>query len=92
MHNMAYYQANKVADANGVIENADQLIADDIAKFSDTLSDVFSNLLKPVVDFVLFSVRMAMRMGAWGPLGMYSWFAVATVISTTVRQPPPQRS
>ena len=38
---MAYYQANKVADANGVIENADQLIADDIDKFSDTLADVF---------------------------------------------------
>lgn len=44
MSNMAYYQANKVADANGVIENADQLIADDIDKFSDTLADVFRSV------------------------------------------------
>jgi len=85
MKDMAYYKANKVADVHGVLENADQLIADDIAKFADTLSDVFSNLLKPVVDFVLFSVRMTTTMGAFGPIGMYSWFAIATVISAKVR-------
>lgn len=84
MKNMNYYKANKVADEHGVLENADQLITDDVGKFADTLSDVYANLLKPVVDFVLFSANLTSMMGPSGPLGMYAWFAIATVISAKV--------
>jgi len=42
------------------------------AKFSEAVADVFSQSLKPVVDFVLFSVQMGRMMGAEGPFGMYT--------------------
>lgn len=69
------------------LENADQLIADDIDKFAETCSDLYANLLKPVVDFVMFSAQLANMMGPTGPLGMYTWFGVATVAISKVLPP-----
>jgi ABC-type uncharacterized transport system fused permease/ATPase subunit len=80
--NMNYYKANKVGDSKLV--NADQLIAEDIQKFSVTTADVYTQILKPCVDFVLFSAKLVTMLGLQGPLGMYGWFATAAFISSLV--------
>eukprot|EP01130_Rhizamoeba_saxonica_P001286 TRINITY_DN11166_c0_g1_i1.p1 TRINITY_DN11166_c0_g1~~TRINITY_DN11166_c0_g1_i1.p1 ORF type:complete len:633 (+),score=115.90 TRINITY_DN11166_c0_g1_i1:67-1965(+) len=82
MKDMNYYRANKVGEQ--ILENGDQLIAEDVEKFSSTLSEVYSNLLKPIVDFVFFSLQLGRWLGARGPLGMYGWFFVAAYISSLV--------
>ena len=66
------------------LENTDQLICEDIEKFSSAFADVYSQSLKPIVDFVLFSFKMGQYMGVEGPLGMYTWFVVAVAISAKV--------
>ena len=81
MERMNYYKANHVGDT---LENTDQLICEDIEKFSSAFADVYSQSLKPIVDFVLFSFKMGQYMGVEGPLGMYTWFVVAVAISAKV--------
>eukprot|EP01128_Nolandella_sp_AFSM9_P005641 TRINITY_DN2764_c0_g1_i2.p1 TRINITY_DN2764_c0_g1~~TRINITY_DN2764_c0_g1_i2.p1 ORF type:complete len:662 (-),score=176.39 TRINITY_DN2764_c0_g1_i2:144-2129(-) len=82
MSKMNYYVSNKVG--NHKLENADQLIAEDIQKFSETLSEVFSEVLKPLVDMVVFTVALQRIQGTFGPATLYSWFAIASVITAGV--------
>jgi len=85
MQNMNYYKANKVG--RQTLVNADQLICEDVEKFCFSISDIFSNLLKPSVDFVIFSYKLSSLLGGQGPMGMYSWFAIATFIGSIVLPP-----
>jgi len=85
MERMNYYKANWVG--RDKFENCDQLIADDIEKFSSALADVYSQSLKPVIDLVMFSVQLGSTLGIAGPLGMHAWFACAACFSTIVMPP-----
>ena len=82
MERMNYYRANWVGTDK--FENCDQLIADDIEKFSSALAEVYSQSLKPIVDFVIFSVQLGSTLGVAGPLGMHTWFAVAAAFSAGI--------
>jgi len=81
MQNMNYYRANKIGNK---LDATDQLIAEDIQKFSSTLCDVYSNMLKPVVDFVIFSIQLARWLKLRGPLSMYFWFSFASWVCSLV--------
>ena len=82
MERMNYYKANHVGDT---LENTDQLICEDIEKFSSAFADVYSQSLKPIVDFVLVSLRWASwAHGCRGSAGMYTWLVVAVAISAKV--------
>lgn len=85
MERMNYYKANHVGVDK--LENADQLICEDLKKFSNVLADVYSQSLKPVVDFVVFSLMLGRMLGIEGPLGMYTWFTIAVAISARVAPP-----
>lgn len=49
LSNMTFYALSTLDDR---IKNADQLITVDVAKFSNSLSELYSNLAKPVLDMV----------------------------------------
>lgn len=82
---MNYYAANQVGDDK--FECTDQLIAEDINQFSECAAEVYSQSLKPVVDFVIFSAQLGASIGPEGPLGMWTWFFVAAAISAKVLPP-----
>ena len=82
---MNFYSANFVGDDK--FECADQLIAEDINKFSVCAAEVYSQSLKPVVDFVIFSGMLGKKLGPEGPLGMWTWFFIAAAISAKVIPP-----
>eukprot|EP00300_Choanocystis_sp_HF-7_P033350 c45677_g1_i1.p1 GENE.c45677_g1_i1~~c45677_g1_i1.p1 ORF type:complete len:644 (-),score=146.19 c45677_g1_i1:79-2010(-) len=85
MERMNYYITNKVGTDK--FENADQLITDNINAFSETLSDCYSNMVKPGMDLVMFTYDTARAMGIQGPVGMYTWFGIAAYISALVMPP-----
>ncbi|KAJ3224334.1 ATP-binding cassette sub- D member 3 [Clydaea vesicula] len=64
----------KVANIDNRINNADQLLTQDIDKFSDTLSHLYSDTLKPIVDIVLFAMKLSQAIGAEGPLIIIGYF------------------
>ncbi|PWN48530.1 putative peroxisomal half ABC transporter [Violaceomyces palustris] len=64
-----FYQ---VINLDGRLDAADQYITTDIARFCETLSSLYSNVSKPVLDMIIFNAQLA---GALGPLGMFGLFS-----------------
>ncbi|KAJ7275463.1 adrenoleukodystrophy protein [Mycena haematopus] len=60
----------KLANLDGRIVNADQMITNDIQKFSVHLAAIYSNLAKPVLDIILYNYQLSQNVGAEGLLGL----------------------
>ncbi|KAF4777267.1 ABC transporter transmembrane region 2 [Colletotrichum paranaense] len=52
------------------INNPDQLIAVDVAKFSNSLAELFSNLAKPVLDMTIYTHSLSRSVGGEGVVSM----------------------
>ena len=52
----------RLANVDNRIQNADQLLTQDIEKFSDSLSHLYSDIAKPLVDIVLFAYKLGQAM------------------------------
>lgn len=48
------------------IQNADQLIIADVANFSDSLAEIYSNLAKPVLDIIIYTWQLSRNVGGEG--------------------------
>eukprot|EP01112_Ceratiomyxa_fruticulosa_P016659 TRINITY_DN5070_c0_g1_i1.p1 TRINITY_DN5070_c0_g1~~TRINITY_DN5070_c0_g1_i1.p1 ORF type:complete len:656 (+),score=61.24 TRINITY_DN5070_c0_g1_i1:1521-3488(+) len=69
------------------IPNPDQLLTQDVEKFTNSLADMFSNLSKPLLDMVIFSRKLSGPLGAAGPVVMLSYLALSGVILNHLRRP-----
>eukprot|EP00913_Durusdinium_trenchii_P023834 g22383.t1 len=49
--------------------------------------EVFSQSLKPIVDFLVYSVELSRVQGLTTPLTLYSWFAFASCVSAVTLPP-----
>ncbi|KAF7306564.1 Adrenoleukodystrophy protein [Mycena indigotica] len=58
-----YYKLSNLDDR---IVNADQMITNDIQKFSIHLAALYSNLAKPVLDVILYNYQLSQNVGAEG--------------------------
>jgi ATP-binding cassette subfamily D (ALD) protein 3 len=45
------------------IANADQLLTTDVDKFCDTVTDLYSNITKPLLDIVIYVYRLTTQVG-----------------------------
>lgn len=48
------------------INNADQLITVDVARFSNSLAELYSNLAKPVLDMIIYNYSLSRSVGGEG--------------------------
>lgn len=46
------------------ISNVDQLLTTDIDKFCESVTDVYSNVSKPILDIIIYVYRLTLNMGA----------------------------
>lgn len=60
---MTFYTLSALDDR---IKNADQLITVDVAKFSNSLAELYSNIAKPVLDMVIYNYTLAQNVGGEG--------------------------
>ncbi|KAF2760659.1 hypothetical protein EJ05DRAFT_436070 [Pseudovirgaria hyperparasitica] len=63
LSNMTFYTLSALDDR---IKNADQLITVDVAKFSNSLAELYSNLAKPVLDMVVYNYSLSRSVGGEG--------------------------
>ena len=49
-----------------VLASADQLITVDVAKFSNSLAELYSNLAKPVLDMLIYNIQLSRNVGGEG--------------------------
>ncbi|KAF0326991.1 ATP-binding cassette sub-family D member 2 [Colletotrichum asianum] len=52
------------------INNPDQLIAVDVAKFSNSLAELYSNLAKPILDMTIYTHSLSRSVGGEGVVSM----------------------
>lgn len=72
---MTYYQLTNI-DAR--IPNPDQRLTQDIDKWAHSLSNLYSNVSKPILDIVLFSKKLATLLGWQGPGYIILWYILST--------------
>jgi len=60
---MTFYTLSALDDR---IKNADQLITVDVAKFSNSLAELYSNLAKPILDMVIYNWSLSRSVGGEG--------------------------
>ncbi|EPQ30296.1 uncharacterized protein PFL1_02412 [Pseudozyma flocculosa PF-1] len=67
LSDMTFYKLGNLDDR---IKNADQLITVDVAKFSKSLADIYSNFAKPILDVCLYNYKLSQRVGAESLIGI----------------------
>lgn len=56
----------KIANLDDRIKNADQCITEDVARWCTSVSDLYSNLSKPVLDTLVYNYELTKRVGGEG--------------------------
>lgn len=59
------------------IENPDQVLTDDVLKWTLALAEFYSDFSKPTLDIILFSRKLANMMTYKGPFLMISWYLLS---------------
>lgn len=73
---MIYYQLSNIDNRIG---NPDQRIAQDIEKWAASLSNLYSNFTKPLLDLALFGYQLTKFLTWRGPALALAWYLVAGV-------------
>lgn len=82
---LTYYRIN-VFDSS--IQNVDQLLTNDIERFSTAVVDVYTNVAKPLLDVIIIVQRMSLNYtGAATPAAIMGYLAFAGSILTYSRRP-----
>lgn len=79
-----FYQ---VCNLDSRVANPDQRLTQDIDKWATSLSNLYSNLSKPLLDIVLFSRKLAEILGWKGPLLCGGWYLIAGAILRVISPP-----
>lgn len=77
IHQMHYY---KICNLDSRIQNPDQRLTEDAEKWAQSLSSLYLNITKPVLDIVLFSKKLAELVGWQGPSLVVLWYFISGVI------------
>lgn len=77
----------KVTNLDNRIQNIDQLLTQDIEKFSDSLIHLYSDIAKPLVDIGLFAYKLGESVGAEAPVWMLSYFLSTGLLLRTISPP-----
>lgn len=67
LQNMTFYSLSALDDR---IKNADQLIAVDVSRFSNSLAELYSNLAKPTLDIIIYNWSLSRSVGGEGLFAM----------------------
>ncbi|KAG0173816.1 ATP-binding cassette sub- D member 3 [Apophysomyces sp. BC1034] len=70
----------KISNLDNRLQNADQLLTQDIDKFAENLSHLYSDIAKPIVDIFLFAYKLGEAIGNEAPFFMIAYFVVSGVI------------
>lgn len=74
---MIYYQ---ICNLDNRIKNPDQRLTQDIEKWSNSLSTLYSNFSKPLLDIAIFSKKLSELVGWEGPAMMVAWYLLSGIL------------
>lgn len=77
----------KMSNLDNRIANADQLLTTDIDKFCESVTDLYSNLCKPMLDIVIYVYRLTTNLGGQTPGILLLYLFFSGVFLTNLRKP-----
>jgi len=77
LKDLVYYQMTNLDQR---ILTPDQRLTTDIEKWATSLSNLYSNISKPVLDIILFSRKLSTLVGFEGPLYVILWYMFTGVL------------
>ncbi|KAK1935370.1 ATP-binding cassette sub-family D member 3 [Phytophthora citrophthora] len=77
----------KVANIDNRVSNADQLLTVDVERFSNSVTELYVNLSKPVLDIAIYAAKLTSSVGIQAPAIMLSYLVTSGVFLTWLRQP-----
>ena len=77
LHNMFYY---KICNLDSRISNPDQRLTNDAEKWAASLSGLYLNITKPILDIIMFSRKLAELVGWEGPALVVGWYFISGII------------
>jgi len=76
-----------ISNLDNRIANADQLLTQDVERFCQSVSDLYSNVSKPILDIIIYAFKLTGAIGGGGPSTMLAYLAFSGVFLTTLRKP-----
>uniref|UniRef100_A0A1I7TV66 ATP-binding cassette sub-family D member 3 n=1 Tax=Caenorhabditis tropicalis TaxID=1561998 RepID=A0A1I7TV66_9PELO len=77
----------KMSNLDTRIQNADQLLTQDVDRFCDGIVELYSNLSKPILDVFLYLFRLGTSLGFSSPSILFSYLLFTGVGLTYLRRP-----
>eukprot|EP00026_Physarum_polycephalum_P004379 Phypoly_transcript_04397.p1 GENE.Phypoly_transcript_04397~~Phypoly_transcript_04397.p1 ORF type:complete len:659 (+),score=90.82 Phypoly_transcript_04397:98-2074(+) len=77
----------RLGNLDNRIPNADQLLTTDVEKFCASITELFSNISKPLLDIIIFSRKLAGAIGVEGPTMMLGYLVASGLVLTRLRRP-----
>lgn len=84
LKDMIFYQQGNL---DSRVSNPDQRLTSDIDKWATSLSMIYSNFSKPILDIVLFSRKLAELVGWGAPAVVMLWYLLSGVFIKFVSPP-----
>ncbi|KAF9995432.1 hypothetical protein BGZ80_006717 [Entomortierella chlamydospora] len=81
---MTFYAIGNLDDR---IKNADQCITVDVNKFCTSLSELYSNLAKPILDVIIYNVQLSKSVGGEGLFGVSALLHVSALVLRALTPP-----
>lgn len=81
---MIFYQ---LGNLDSRISNPDQRLTADIEKWANSLSTIYSNFTKPVLDIILFSRKLSELVGWSGPGAVIAWYLFSGILLKFISPP-----
>ncbi|KAK3911791.1 ATP-binding cassette sub-family D member 3 [Frankliniella fusca] len=84
LRGFTYYKMNNLDTR---IANADQLLTQDVDKFCDSVTELYSNILKPLLDIFIYVYRLTSVLGGQTPATMMAYLVLSGTFLTYLRRP-----
>lgn len=81
------YTYYKMTNLDNRIANADQLLTTDIDKFCESVTDLYSNTCKPLLDVFIYIYRTTATIGLQTPMYIILYLMFSGVVLTHLRRP-----
>ncbi|KAI9597198.1 ABC transporter transmembrane region 2-domain-containing protein [Syncephalis fuscata] len=81
---ISYY---RIGNLDGRVEDADQYITTDVARFCDNLASLYSNMGKPILDMLIFNYQLIQGIGFYGTVGMFINYLITARIIRAATPP-----
>lgn len=82
--NLCFY---KFINLDGRISNPDQIFVVDINNWANSVSNLYSNLFKPLLDLILLLDNLSKNMGFLAPACLIGWYVFSAIIIKIVSPP-----